>query len=44
MHDLTLDQNGHCSFLNQSKEPYFFMPDPFDQCEHFNQVEPFEKL
>jgi hypothetical protein len=44
MYNLTLDQNGCYGFLNQPKEACFFMPHPYGQCEHFNQVEPFEKL
>jgi hypothetical protein len=47
MYDLTFCQNGHSSQENH----VFFMPhafsqseNPFGQCEHFNQVEPFEKL
>jgi len=47
MYDLTFCQNGHFS----QKNHVFFMPRAFSQsehlfgqCEHFNQVEPFEKL
>jgi hypothetical protein len=47
MYDLTFGQNGHFS----QKNHVFFMPHvfsqsghPFVQCEHFIQVEPFEKL
>jgi hypothetical protein len=45
MYDLTFDQNGH--FRQKNHVP--FMPHsfcksehPFDQCGHFNQIEPFE--
>jgi hypothetical protein len=47
---LTFGQNGHFNKKNQPKEPCVFMPhiiSPnehfFGQCEHFSQVEPFEK-
>jgi len=46
MYDLTLCQNGDLVKKNHVS----FMPNafdqsghPFDQCGHFNQVEPFEK-
>jgi hypothetical protein len=50
MYDLKLGQNGRFNEKNQQKNHVFFMPHafsqnehPFGQCEHFNQVEPFEK-
>jgi len=50
MYDLTLGQNDHFSQKNNKKNHVSFMPHAFSQiehlfgqCEHFNQVEPFEK-
>ncbi len=50
MYDLTLGQNHHFSQKNQPKKPCVFhahvvrqSEHPFGQCEHFSQVEPFEK-
>jgi hypothetical protein len=51
MYNLTLSQNGHFNQKINQKNYVYFMPHafsqsehPFGQCEHFNQVEPFEKL
>ncbi len=49
MYDLTFGQNGHFN-QNQPKKPCVFHAHAFSQnehcfcqCEHFSQVEPFEK-
>jgi hypothetical protein len=50
MYDLTLGQNGNFSKKTKQNNHMSFMPHvfnqnghPFGQCEHFIQVEPFEK-
>jgi hypothetical protein len=46
MYDLTFFQNGHFSQKNHvSFMPHAFSQSeyPFGQCEHFSQVEPFNK-
>jgi hypothetical protein len=50
MYNLTLGQNDHFSQNLKKKNHVSFMPHAFSQiehsfgqCEHFSQVEPFEK-
>ncbi len=50
MYDLTFGQNGHSNEKTNQKNHVSFMPHVFSQsehlfgqCEHFNQVECFEK-
>jgi hypothetical protein len=50
MYNLTFGQNGRFNEKTNQKNHVYFMPHVFSQsehlfyqCEHFNQVEPFEK-